>query len=270
RSTDSDLSLAALEHLATLKNRPAESAMAAEKLADVREQAAMEALVELGARVEYDQPALGFAGPTPTLKVVIGPTWTGGVDGLSHIGAVRRATTASFYSASIKGDEAAPRLETITHLQTIEFYGTKVSDAAVERLRGALPHANVDVRGPARLGIAGSPLAGGGGAAVNEVQAGTAAEKAGIVPGDVITEIEGTPVTDFKMLTREIAKAKAGDTITLKVLRQPPVAGQPALPIDVKVQFARWGDEQAVNPTAPSPMGGRPLGAPTRVYMERR
>jgi hypothetical protein len=42
RSTDSDLSLGALERLAKLTNRPSESAMATERLASVRERAAMD------------------------------------------------------------------------------------------------------------------------------------------------------------------------------------------------------------------------------------
>jgi membrane-associated protease RseP (regulator of RpoE activity) len=270
QSADAALSLAALEQLAALTNRPAEAAMAADRLADVRERTAMEAIVELGGRVEYDRQVPVFTGTTPTLQVVIGPKWTGGVEGLDHLSAVRRATTVSFYSASVGGDEAAVEISKLTQMQRVEFYGTKISSEALAKLRETLPPGTViDVRGGARLGIAGQPV-GVGGAGVGAVDPGTAAEKAGLMPGDIITEIEGVAVADFEALTKEIAKCEAGDSITLKVLRPSPTGQPMGSPMTLTVTFARWGDEEAVNPTAPSPLGGTPLGMPTRVLINRR
>jgi S1-C subfamily serine protease len=230
----------------------------------------MEAIVELGGRVEYDRQVPVFTGTPPTLQLVIGPKWTGGVEGLGHLSAVRRATTVSFYSSAISGDEAAAEISTLTQLQRVEFYGTKISDESLAKLRELLPPATViDVRGPARLGIAGTPAVVGG-AGVGAVDPGTAAEKAGLIPGDIITEIQGVAVADFEALTREIAKCEAGDSISLAVLRPSP-GGQPMpKPITLTVTFARWGDEEAVNPSAPNPLGGAPLGMPARVLINRR
>jgi hypothetical protein len=268
-SDDSALSLGALEQLAALTNRPAESAMAADRLAEVRERAAMEHIVELGGRVEYDRQVPVFTGTTLSLQVIIGPKWTGGVDGLRYVADVRRATTLSFYSSALAGDAAAPELTGLGQVQRVEFYGTEISKDAEEGLKKALPHAVVDVRGPARLGIAaGQPAAGG--AQVGTVDPGTAAEKAGLLPGDVISEIDGVGVTDFETLTREIAKCEAGDSITLKVMRQTPVGQLPSAPIEITVTFARWGDEQVVNPSMPSPLVGPPIGMPNRIIINRR
>jgi S1-C subfamily serine protease len=179
----------------------------------------------------------------------------------------------SLYSAAITGDDAAAELQEIKQLMRVEFYGTDVSEGALTTLRAALPHATVDVRGGARLGIAegqptmpGSPV----GAYVGEVQPGTAAEKAGLATNDVITEIDGIAVTDFQGLTREIAKVKPGDSISLKVLRQGAL-GQPALePRDVTVTFSRWGDESLVNPNAQSPLGGPATMMPGAAFLNQR
>ena len=264
RSADNSLSLGALERLSMLTNRPAEAAMATERLADVREKAAMEAIVSMGGHVEFDRQTVIFSGPFPSLQVIIGPRWKGGTGGLGQVSAVRRASTVSFYSSAIDGDAAVTQLAALAHIQRVEFYGTPISDDALARLREALPHAMIDVRGGARLGIAGSQMPGGAGVA--EVQPGTAAEKAGLMPNDLITEIAGVPVADFDSLTKEIAKKKAGDTVVLKVIRTGQMLGQPqpraAQPIEITVRFEEWNDQQAVNPNAPSPLSGMPLGMP--------
>lgn len=57
------------------------------------------------------------------------------------------------------------------------------------------------------------------GAAVREVTAGGPAETAGIQANDVITEVNGTAISNTTDLKRALAKVKAGDTLTLKVWR---------------------------------------------------
>lgn len=54
---------------------------------------------------------------------------------------------------------------------------------------------------------------------VAEVQAGSAAERAGIRPGDVITAINGTPVNDPNPFRNMVAAAGPGAEVTLSVLR---------------------------------------------------
>jgi hypothetical protein len=274
QSGDNALSLGALEQLAALTNRPTESAMANERLASLRETAAMEALVKMGGRVEFDRQIQAFTGPMPPLQVIVGPSWKGGVEGLEQVVAIRRATTVSFYSAPFDGDRVIAELANLPQIQKVEFYGTAISDEARIRLRSALPHLLIDVRGGARLGIAGPALPGAmNGATVGEVQPGTAAEKAGLQMGDVIVEIGGVAVKDFDALTKEIAKAKPDDIVPLKVLRPSQPLGQPqpqAKPLEITVKFEPWNDVQAVNPNAPSPLGGVPMGMPTGVFINRR
>jgi serine protease DegS len=54
---------------------------------------------------------------------------------------------------------------------------------------------------------------------VESVDEGGAAERAGIQPGDVITGVEDTPVTDAENIMMEIRNKKPGDTIAVRVYR---------------------------------------------------
>ncbi len=58
------------------------------------------------------------------------------------------------------------------------------------------------------------------GALVNQVSPGGPADKAGIVPGDVITELNGQPVTDSHDLTTRVGVLAPGDSVTVTVIRK--------------------------------------------------
>lgn len=57
------------------------------------------------------------------------------------------------------------------------------------------------------------------GAYVQQVVEGSAAEKAGIQEGDIITKIDGTKITDKNTLASIISRKKIGDTVTITVWR---------------------------------------------------
>src|SRR5262249_153695 len=57
------------------------------------------------------------------------------------------------------------------------------------------------------------------GALIGEVSPDSPAEKAGLKSGDVITEFNGTPVTDSRHLRLKVAQTKPGTKVPLKVLR---------------------------------------------------
>ncbi|WP_428029282.1 Do family serine endopeptidase [Ancylobacter sp.] len=57
------------------------------------------------------------------------------------------------------------------------------------------------------------------GALIAQVQPGTPGEKAGLKPGDVVTEIDGATVKDSREMSREIARKKPGTVVKLSVLR---------------------------------------------------
>ncbi len=57
------------------------------------------------------------------------------------------------------------------------------------------------------------------GAVVESVVSGSPADDAGIKRGDIITEFNGTPITDYTMFGDALASAKPGDTVTIKIYR---------------------------------------------------
>ena len=57
------------------------------------------------------------------------------------------------------------------------------------------------------------------GAIVADLVAGGPSQKAGLNPGDVVVSVNGVNVRTSSELTREVAKARAGDTLHLSVLR---------------------------------------------------
>jgi serine protease Do len=57
------------------------------------------------------------------------------------------------------------------------------------------------------------------GAIVADLVAGGPSQKAGLAPGDVVVSVNGVKVRTSSELTREVAKAHAGDTLHLSVLR---------------------------------------------------
>lgn len=58
------------------------------------------------------------------------------------------------------------------------------------------------------------------GALIAEVSGGSAAEAAGLLAGDVVTELNGEPITRAADLSSRIAQARPGETVRLKVWRQ--------------------------------------------------
>jgi len=216
-----NLQFAALEQLANLSNRPRESAMATRLLAEARERAALIAIAQLGARVGRDTQVRG----KDNLQVVIGPQWQGGNEGLRHLVDVSHATTISLHVAPLDSS-AVDYLTPLPQVRRIELYGTKFSPAAVAKLKEQLPAgAQVFERGPAMLGIRGN---------VESVVRNSAAHKAGIRVGDRITKFNDEKVADFEALTQHIAQQKAGDTVTLTVLRNNQT-------LEVQVTFDQWG-----------------------------
>ena len=243
---DSALRIAALERLAALDNRPIEAAIAAGALAEVREVIAIEKIESLGGTCSPANPRLSNVnqiritggqsqdkskGP---LQVTIGPGWKGTDADLRWIAQIPRLHTVGFHSAPV-GDGALEQVAELETLSRIEIYGTDLSPEAVEALRKRLPKTiQIDVRSGAQLGIGGSFAQGG--AHVVFVMPGSAAEKADIQVRDIIKQIDGKPINDFKELTKQIAKHQPGDTVVLSIER----AGKA---LDKKVTFDRWGDD---------------------------
>ncbi len=110
----------------------------------------------------------------------------------------------------------------------------EISKDAIKKFRKQFPNIQVDPRDGALLGVTGLDQGQG---VIDIVTKGSAADKAGIVAGDRITEFNGNVVPDFKALTDSISLYKAGDTATLTVER----GGKTR---KVKVTFGGWSKSQ--------------------------
>ncbi|MCE9583684.1 MAG: S1C family serine protease [Planctomycetes bacterium] len=67
------------------------------------------------------------------------------------------------------------------------------------------------------LGV--GPKEGAGTVIIGSISPGTAAEKAGLLPGDLVLQIDEIKVKDWADFTNYIKKKKPGDTVTVKVTR---------------------------------------------------
>lgn len=238
-----ELRISALKKIIALEDRPRQSMLAGEMLANAKEEAALAKILELGGRCSIDTQARVHqiqlpGGPVRPLQVTIDTHWKGGIEGLQPLEDLRRVVTLSFHSAPL-ADELAPGLPEMPQLRRLELYGIDhLSPGSVELIKAKLPPGVVlDVRGPAKLGIQGNTDPG---ARVMKVIAGTAAEKAGLKPGDLITHFDGEPVRDFKQLTNLIKECKAKQSVMLTVQRQIG-RGQKTKEYKIPVLFDRWG-----------------------------
>ncbi|MDX6577475.1 MAG: serine protease Do [Blastocatellia bacterium] len=92
---------------------------------------------------------------------------------------------------------------------------------------------------------------------VNSVQPGSAAERAGIHQGDVITEIDGARVSDVNAFRNRIATMAPGSEVTLTVLRDNKEQKIRATLAEFSPETAKAGEE---NNSAPKELGGGKLG----------
>jgi hypothetical protein len=197
-----DAAESALEELQQSPN--ASVAARAEKVlvlnSDVRERRAVEQIRRLGGEVQYDDYHL----PDPRFPdmlrqriqhVILDQPWRGGDEGLKYI----------------------RRLENLDKLYIIDGVGA-VSPRAEQQLAADMPNLQIQHRSRACLGVAGMP--GGAGCLVSGVKARSAADRAGIQPGDIITRFGGKEVSNFDAMVQVIYDYKPGDRVEVEIDRR--------------------------------------------------
>lgn len=241
-SEDNDLVISALEKLVGMENHPKQAKAAEERLFYVREYLALKEFEKLGGVYQIDIRARTVipANGVQNLQVIVGSGWKGTLADLDLLKRMPHVTTVSFHSPPV-GDEGLVVLEGLPQIKLVELFGTKrMSRGAIDALKLKLPGVTFDERSAAFLGV---QSAFGHNAEVGHVVKGSAADLAGIKPGDTITQFEGQEIKDFRELTALIAEHEPGDSVMLTVLRQPP-NGLPEM-VDLKVTFAQWGKNGA-------------------------
>jgi hypothetical protein len=180
-----------------------------------QQQRAVAKLQQLGAEARSVVLSSGDIG---SVHISIGEGWRGTTEDLASLKRISSLQLLSIYVKTVD-DEAVKHIVPLRSLTTLELYGAGISDEGAKQIAAALPAAKIDRRKGGMLGVAGQPGVVGGGCLVSMVQPGSAAEKAGLQAGDVITLFEGKPVADFDSLTKLIAEKVGGDTVILDIRR---------------------------------------------------
>ncbi len=118
-------------------------------------------------------------------------------------------------------DEAIDSLASLPLAGKIRLFGTKISEAGVERLRAGLDGSEITFGRGGFLGIGTQSLAGQPQSLVlSQVTPGSGAEKAGLRISDRITKIDGKELQNFDELRAELAKHAPGEVVTITYVRE--------------------------------------------------
>jgi hypothetical protein len=151
-------------------------------------------------------------------------------EGLKSLAGLKNVQLLSLLYVPIT-DRSFDFLRDIAGVSKMRIYGTGMTRPTAAKLREAMAGTDIDFRGGAFLGVMGQK--GLQGCTLYTVRPNTPAEKAGLMPNDVICEFEGQEVTGFEPLTDMIAQHYPGETVTVKILRN----GQP---LTKRVTLGEW------------------------------
>ena len=175
--------------------------------------AARERLETLGAVFRERPLAMGQRG---AIEVELGATWQGRGEDLRQLPRLRGIDVVAFHGVRLEEDDVA-MLGRLRGVRRIDLYGTGATAAAVAALRERLPDVLVDVRKGGKLGVSSLPL--GGPCEITGVLPGSAADRAGIRPGDVVVTVDGEAIANFEALTARLSDRGPGDAVVLGVAR---------------------------------------------------
>ncbi len=129
--------------------------------------------------------------------------WSGGDDGLKYL---KRIPDFRIQSE-------------VRRAAVFAIKGSKLTDEGIASLEAAVPGLGVQRRGPACFGISAYAGLGEKGLIVSSVKAGTAADRAGLVPGDLVQQFNGHSLEDFNDLVDRISEKVPGDKVPVVLIR---------------------------------------------------
>lgn len=150
------------------------------------------------------------------LRLVSGQGQAMRLDGMQRFSSLRML--------SLKGVrlEASDFLELakLPFLTELELAECQFDCAQALEFRRSVPNLRCTVRGPAFLGVRGSTIDfGDQGCVISEIVPGSAAEKAGLMSGDLIRSIEEFEIDQFETLTVVVSQKKPGEPLRVVVER---------------------------------------------------
>ena len=175
---------------------------------------AIKELRRLGARVVHVEP---LDQKSEEVSVRLGGDWHGTVDDLKLLSRVTNLQRLAAFGVPITDDDLK-QLDGLSRLAEVELLGTKVTAEGAARL--AKMHQDITVdrrRTNAFFGVAGDDTPAG--VRIPVVQAGSPADRGGLMPDDIIVKFAGHDVGDFKALTSLVGDSNPGDTVTIELHR---------------------------------------------------
>jgi PDZ domain-containing protein len=237
---EASLKRQALEHLANLKKRPQVAAAAQQTLSVLEHQEAMEAIEQLGGNYSEREFMVRIGAIGQLGQLDLDERWHGGDADLVHLRHLNGMRVIRIVGTDLSAAAVIEELPRCATLQLVSLYGTKFTPDDVAKLRAKLPaRVEVDYRKGALLGVASTVTDGPGPAVVQRVTPGSAADVAGITPGDVIQKFNGEPITNFKSLTQKIGDHYPGDEVTISIVRTLPDNGG-TQPMEIRVKLGKW------------------------------
>jgi hypothetical protein len=146
----------------------------------------------------------------------IDESWRGSDRDLGFLAELQGIYTVILSSPTLT-DAALAHLARLPSLQRLEVAGTKMTGAALVKLRHQRPSLTIVARGPAVLGLAcvDHPQ----GVQARQVIAETGARRAGISEGDIITKVNGQRIVNFPEMVLALFDKRAGETVTVEYRR---------------------------------------------------
>jgi PDZ domain len=215
-SEDRDLALAALDRLVQVQGRPAAVAEAQQAQSRLREMVCQEQLAKLGGQLTVVDFVLPDLGPIQLVRVELGDNWRGNADDLNCLLGLDQRQYFRLVGSGVD-DQVIKLFESKAGLRLLQVFTSRVTKPAADSLKAHQPKAVVYIRNRALLGIGGDSQANG--VRVTQADDKFGAAKAGIVVGDVVTKIDGTPIKDFDRLTAVIAQHQPGDEVDVTIVR---------------------------------------------------
>lgn len=128
---------------------------------------------------------------------MIEKSWKGGDEGLKYLRRIEDFRTQFEYGRAA----------------VFAIRGSNLSEQAIVDLETAVPGLNVQRRGPACFGISAYSGFGGDGLLISSVKEGSAADRAGLAPNDIVLKFDGHDVPDFPALVDRISERQPGDKV---------------------------------------------------------
>lgn len=194
-------------------------------------EAAREKLEMLGAVITEGFLASGHRG----LQVTLNARWRGTSEDLRLLTRLQGVRLIGAFGVPLDA-AAVAALGRLRGVESVQLFGTGITDEQLAALAAKLPDTRIDVRKGGKLGVAGQPMVGP--CVITHVQDGSAAAKAGLQIGDVVVAIDGRPVLNFEALTEQVGQHGPGETIELELERNVP--GEQARRIKSAVILDGW------------------------------